>query len=173
MMDAGAGPDLPGRVQSPEERELERKRAELAALEADLVERELELSTLQAELAAFETEYLRVVGRRYAELDEIRARIAEAHAARRPTDDAARAAASTARETAARSAAEVERRRTEAVDTCVRSAGRSDDPVPHARTEAASGPLPRPMPNGNDATNGWPGSTRPTSDKTPKRSGSS
>lgn len=110
MMDAGAGPDLPARVQSPEERELERKRAELAALEADLVERELELSTLQAQLAAFETEYLRVVGRRYAELDEIRARIAEAHAAQRPADTGAREAATAARETARASATEVEDR---------------------------------------------------------------
>ena len=98
--------NLPSRVQSPEERELERKRNELAALEADLVEQELRLSTLQAELAAFKTEYLRVVGVRYAELDDLKARIAEIRAARAPTDDAAHAAATEARANAQYSASE-------------------------------------------------------------------
>ncbi|MCY3820076.1 MAG: J domain-containing protein [Gammaproteobacteria bacterium] len=97
---------LPARVQSPEERELELKRHELAALKADLVEQELLLSTLQAELAAFEGEYLRVVGVRYAELDDLRARIAEIRVAKSPTDSAAQAAASRARATAEASAAE-------------------------------------------------------------------
>ena len=51
-----------------------------------LIERELELSTLEQELASFEAEYLRVVGVRYADLDELRARIKEAvtRLARRP-----------------------------------------------------------------------------------------
>ena len=89
MPDAG----LPVRIQSPEERELDLKRNELAKLEADLVEQELQLSTLQAELAAFRDEYLRVVGRRYAELDDLKARIAEVKAARRPSDDSASRAA--------------------------------------------------------------------------------
>ncbi|MCE2541091.1 MAG: hypothetical protein J4G16_12120 [Acidobacteria bacterium] len=63
--------NLPVRVWSPEERELERKRSELTALEAELIEQELRLSTLEAELAAFQTQYLRVVGVRYAELDDL------------------------------------------------------------------------------------------------------
>ena len=63
------------RTQSPEERELELKRAELAALEQELVERELDLSTLQQALAKFERDYLRIVGRRYATLDAINARV--------------------------------------------------------------------------------------------------
>ncbi|MYN63669.1 MAG: molecular chaperone DnaJ [Acidobacteria bacterium] len=100
--------NLPSRVQSPEERELERKRNELAALEADLVEQELRLSTLQAELAAFKTEYLRVVGVRFAELDDLKARIAETLAAKAPTNDAAQAAATEARATAEFSAAEAQ-----------------------------------------------------------------
>ena len=100
------GTRLPARVQSPEERELELKRQELAALKADLVEQELRLSTLQAELAALRAEYLRVVGVRYAELDEVKARIAEIRAAKAPTDDAVQAAASRARATAESSAAE-------------------------------------------------------------------
>lgn len=98
--------ELPARLQNPEEHELELKRNELAALEADLVEWELRLSTLQADLAAFQGEYLRVVGSRYAALDDLRAQIAEAQAARRPDDPTARATADTARETANDSAAE-------------------------------------------------------------------
>ena len=96
----------PARVQSPEEHELELKRQELGALEADLVEQELHLSTLQAELAAFKAEYLRVVGVRYAELDDLRARIAEVRAAQAPTDESVQAMASQARAAAESSAAE-------------------------------------------------------------------
>ena len=84
-------------MRSPEERELDLKREELAALEADLVELELQLSTLDADLAAFRGEYLRVVGRRYAELDDLNARIAEAQAIRRPEDNAVQEVASRAR----------------------------------------------------------------------------
>lgn len=61
-----------------EERELEKKRVELAALEAELAQRELDLATLQAELHAFESQYLKMVGSRYAELEEVEARMAEA-----------------------------------------------------------------------------------------------
>ena len=42
-----------GRRSTPEEQELEKKRAELVSLEADLVQRELDLATLRAELASF------------------------------------------------------------------------------------------------------------------------
>ena len=70
------GTQLPARVQSSEERELELKRQQLAAPEAELVEQELRLSTLLAELAAFKAEYLRVVGSRYATLDELKAPVA-------------------------------------------------------------------------------------------------
>ncbi len=76
------------------------KRTELAGLESELVERELELSTLQQELAVFDAEYLRVVGRRYAMLDDITARIAEAQAVRRPNDHDALRRARDARQTA-------------------------------------------------------------------------
>jgi hypothetical protein len=47
------------RNQTPEELELQRKQAELASLEADLIQRELDLATLRAELAEFESRYLR------------------------------------------------------------------------------------------------------------------
>jgi hypothetical protein len=92
------------RKQTPEERELEGKRARLAALEAELVQRELELATLRAELATFELRYLRTVGVLYAELDEIEAQIAEAQACLNPTDPSAQEHAEQARAQAQESA---------------------------------------------------------------------
>jgi len=89
---------------SPEERELEKKRGELAALEAQLVQLELDLATLQAELRTFEGRYLRFVGRLYAELDEIEAQIAEALARFSPKDHAAQQQAMHARRQARESA---------------------------------------------------------------------
>jgi len=89
---------------TPEEQELEKKKAELAALEADLIQRELDLATLRAELAVFEVQYLRTVGVLYAELDEIEAQIAEAQARRRPTDHDAQENAAHARTRATESA---------------------------------------------------------------------
>lgn len=64
-------------AQTPEEKELARKLAELTVLESDLAQRELDLATLQAELHVFERRYLHIVGVRYAELDEINAKIDE------------------------------------------------------------------------------------------------
>lgn len=61
---------------SPEEEELGRKKAEFAELQRLLSDQELELATLQGELHAFELEYQRVVGLRYAELDELEHRLA-------------------------------------------------------------------------------------------------
>ena len=107
---AVADGELPARIKSPEEHELDLKQNELAALEGDLVEWELKLSTLRAALAAFEREYLRIVGCRYAALDDLQAQIAEARAVRQPNDGAAWAAAAGARQTADNSAAEVQDR---------------------------------------------------------------
>jgi DnaJ-domain-containing protein 1 len=62
---------------TPEEEEVEKKRAELSVLETDLSQRELDLATLHAELHAFERKYQQMIGIRYAELDRIEAQITE------------------------------------------------------------------------------------------------
>jgi hypothetical protein len=86
----------------PEEKEILRKREELAAIRAALAERELELVDLRGQLAAFEGRYLRQVGTLYAELDEWRARISELQARLNPSvtaDASAREAREQARQT--------------------------------------------------------------------------
>ncbi len=89
---------------TPEEEELTRKKAHLAALEVQLADRELTLAALLADLHHFERQYLQAVGRRYALLDQLRADIAEARARQSPhsqeTRDQARQARSQARESA-------------------------------------------------------------------------
>lgn len=85
------------RCQTPEERELSRKLSELAGLEEELAQRELDLATLQAESNAFEARYLRIVGVRYAELDDIEAQIAEAQRELNPNDSKAQEQAAQAR----------------------------------------------------------------------------
>jgi hypothetical protein len=89
---------------TPEEAELERKKLELAAIENELAERELDLSTLEAELRAFERRYLRTVGVKYAELDDLEAQIAEAMARLNPQDTRTREQAAQARAQAEESA---------------------------------------------------------------------
>jgi hypothetical protein len=81
----------------PEEQELARKREEQALLEAELAERELRSANLRAELAAFERQYLHFVGSRYAELDELKAQIAERLAGEQPSNERAQKAARDAR----------------------------------------------------------------------------
>jgi len=72
--------------ETPEERELRKKLAELAELEGRLGEKELELATFRAELNVFEAMYMRIVGVKYVELDEIEAKIAEAKLRENPYD---------------------------------------------------------------------------------------
>lgn len=95
------------RRERPEERELEKKRAELAALEEQLIAAELELRTLRGELAGFEREYLRTVGVGLAQLDAIEAEIAALDAQRSPANSDAQQRAREARDTAEQSAGEV------------------------------------------------------------------
>ena len=95
---------LPDRLQTPEDEELDRKKASLAELEAQLADRELDLASCLADLVHFEKRYLQTVGRRYAILDEVKAKIAEARAKHDPHSqdarDQARQARSQARESA-------------------------------------------------------------------------
>jgi hypothetical protein len=80
----------PVRPVTPEEEELKKKQAELSELESKLADQELFLTNLRSELSAFERKYVRLVGQRYAELDDIEARIAE-HFARSHHDFATEA----------------------------------------------------------------------------------
>ncbi|HEV2388482.1 MAG TPA: hypothetical protein VGS20_14645 [Candidatus Acidoferrales bacterium] len=82
---------------APEEQELKRKLAESYRLEAELADKELYFANLQTELLPFETRYLRNVGARYAELDEIQAQMAELYARNHPQEDQAQEAAARAR----------------------------------------------------------------------------
>ncbi len=78
---------------NPEEQELARKRDEQAAIESELAERELRSANLRAELGAFERQYLHHVGSRYAELDELKAAVAERLAQEQPANARAQQAA--------------------------------------------------------------------------------
>jgi len=92
------------KTQTPEEHELERKRAELSSLESDLAQKELEYATLTTELHAFEYRYLSVVGVLYAELDRIEAEIADLHVKINPRDTEAQERVTSARAKAEESA---------------------------------------------------------------------
>jgi hypothetical protein len=92
------------KVLTPEEEELERKKAVLAELEAQLADKELELASFRADLVHFEKLYLQTVGRRYAVLDDLKAQIAEARARKNPQRPEAREQAREARSKAEESA---------------------------------------------------------------------
>lgn len=95
---------MPEKILTPEEEELGRKQANLAELERQLADRELELASLLADLAHFERRYLQTVGRRYAILDDLKAKIAEARAQQHPERPDARDQARQARAQAQESA---------------------------------------------------------------------
>lgn len=88
------------RSESPEERELVRKRAELAALEAVLAEEELRLTTERVEVFLFERRHMRQLAAKYAELDDLEADLAEALARMNPTVETAQHRAEAARKRA-------------------------------------------------------------------------
>ena len=81
----------------PEDQELARKREEQSVLEIELADRELRSANLRAELGAFERQYLHFVGSRYADLDELKAQIAERLAREQPKNERAQQAARDAR----------------------------------------------------------------------------
>jgi len=96
-----AANSTPSLALNPEELELARKREEQAAIESELAERELRSANLRAELGAFERQYLHHVGSRYAELDELKAAVAERLAQEQPANPRAQQAAREARSRAA------------------------------------------------------------------------
>ena len=94
------------KINSPEEEELEVKRDELANISELLAEKELELTTLKNSVSHFERRYLKEVGIKYVELDEINAKIAEKIARQNPKDTVFQEESGIARETANNTAKE-------------------------------------------------------------------
>jgi hypothetical protein len=90
-------------VETPEEKELQRQLAELASVEIELAQRELDLATQVAELQAFERLYVRIVGVKYAQLDQINAEIQQLRFVRKPQDPQLRREAHDAQERARQS----------------------------------------------------------------------
>jgi hypothetical protein len=72
---------------TPEEIELEKKRAELSVLEEELALKELDLTTLQVDLEDLRRRYLRIVGVKLARLDDLEAQIAEIFARLDPKNE--------------------------------------------------------------------------------------
>lgn len=91
---------------SPEEDELQSKRAEFFTLSEHLSEKELEFANLRSSILHFESRYFRKVGIKYLELDEINAQIAEKIAKQDPQNSTFQKEAETARESAKRTAEE-------------------------------------------------------------------
>jgi len=75
---------------TPEDIEFEKKNNDLNHLEEELTQRELELATLLVELQQFHQRYVRIVGVKLAELDEVEAQIAELLASLEPKNEEAR-----------------------------------------------------------------------------------
>src|SRR5260221_5062661 len=93
-------------AEAPEDRNLREKRAELAIVEAELIQRELDLATLTVELNGFTADYRRMVGERIAMLDALKAQIAEGDAREPHWDTRVQEAAAAARSRADESASE-------------------------------------------------------------------
>jgi len=93
---------------SPEEKELNKKRALLDRLKDRLATKEEDMADLRAELEQFEAKYTMEVGRLYAELDDIEALIAEEEVRIHPEDEEIRLKAQEARRRAEESAAQAE-----------------------------------------------------------------
>lgn len=97
-----------GALALPEEEELQRRRHLCQRLEEKLNETESLYQQLQEELRTVHRRYLKIIGSRLVELDEVEACLAEAIATRRPKDVRARSAARRARQKARRSRAALE-----------------------------------------------------------------
>jgi hypothetical protein len=90
----------------PEEKELARLEAEQAELREQVTSAELGLETIKTETTQFQHRYYQTLGRLYAELDEIDARIANLRAKQAPDDPTLTAHAHAAERQAKESAEE-------------------------------------------------------------------
>src|SRR5215471_16140171 len=99
---------------SPEEKELNKKRATLDRLKDRLATKEEQMADLRAELEQFEAKYTIEVGRLYAELDDLEAQIAEQELRIHPEDEEIKARAADARRRAEESAAQADEENWEA-----------------------------------------------------------
>jgi hypothetical protein len=112
-------------MKTPEEVELDAKKAELSDLETKLVDRELDLVSETAAVRAFESVYINRVGVIYAELDEINSEIAAILARRSPEEPQFLRNAQEAANRARASRSEVD----QSDDKAIPSAERSEDLV--------------------------------------------
>jgi hypothetical protein len=74
------------KMSSPEETELSGKKAELKGLSDILADKELDLEDLKLSIMKFQHRYYSEVGKKYVELDELRAQIAEFKSRQKPQD---------------------------------------------------------------------------------------
>lgn len=91
---------------TPEEAELLAKKDELERVSTVLADKELDLEDVKLSVARFQHRYYAELGKRYVELDELRAQIAEYRARRTPQDTKLKHQAQVAREEATRTAGE-------------------------------------------------------------------
>lgn len=90
--------------ETPEQGELRDKQDLLASVTAELADAELRLASLTEDLKSFEAAYVRRFGPLWAEIDDLKAQLAEAEAALAPADQAKQKTAFEAREQAHESA---------------------------------------------------------------------
>ena len=95
-------------MSTPEETELAGKKAELDRLSELLAEKELDLEELKLAITQFQSRYYSELGKKYVELDELRAQIAEMKAEQKPLDQKLNKEAKRARTQATEAAEEFE-----------------------------------------------------------------
>ena len=88
------------KAKTPEEQELHAKLKILSKHESQLVQQELDLATLSAKLQALNSRYTRIIGRKFADLDQLKAEIAEHYVTQNPGDLHAQSESQSARERA-------------------------------------------------------------------------
>ena len=88
------------KANTPEEAELAKKKVELDGLSQVLAEKELNIEELKLTVARFQHRYFSEVGRKYVELDELRAQLAELKARQHPQNHVMKQEAVTSRKQA-------------------------------------------------------------------------